>query len=86
MASKPPSPDDPIAAPEDDPNQSELDRKLAAGAGNRVVGGKPVPSSPLDDEAGDDEDDEDELDLDDDEDDGRDRRNDRAGPAAETIE
>jgi ATP-binding cassette, subfamily B, bacterial len=66
MASRPPSPDDPIAASADDPVASEFDEKLAAGAANRTVSGKPAAASPADD--GDDED-EDEDELDDDEDD-----------------
>jgi len=66
MASRPPSPDDPIAASADDPVASELDEKLTAGAANRVVSGKPAAASPADD---DDDDDEDALDGEDDEDD-----------------
>ena len=66
MASKPPSPDDPIAAPADDPEAPEVDRKLSphVGAAAPVAGNK--LASPPDE---DDEDDDDELDLEDDEDD-----------------
>jgi ATP-binding cassette subfamily B protein len=68
MASKPPSPDDLIAAAADDPAAPELDEKLAAGTGtaDRVIGGKATASPPPDD---DEDDDEDELDIEDDEDD-----------------
>jgi ATP-binding cassette, subfamily B, bacterial len=65
MASRPPSPDDPIAAAADDPAASALDEKLTAGAAGRT-GGKPAASAPADD---DDDDEEDQLDLEDDEDD-----------------
>jgi ATP-binding cassette subfamily B protein len=64
MASKPPSPDDPIAASADDPVASELAAKLAAAAASRT-GGKPAATSPVDD---DDDEDEDELDEDEDDD------------------
>jgi ATP-binding cassette, subfamily B, bacterial len=66
MASKPPSPDDPIAAPADNPEAPEADRKLSphAGAAAPVAGNK-LASPPDEDE----EDDDDELDLEDDEDD-----------------
>ncbi len=69
MAPKPPSSDDATAAAADDPLAPELGRKPAAGVGaaDRIVAGKPTPSSPPDDE--DEDDDEEELDLDDDEDD-----------------
>jgi ATP-binding cassette subfamily B protein len=65
MASRPPSPDDPIAAAADDPAASALDEKLIAGAAGRT-GGKPATASPADDDH---DDEEDELDLEDDEDD-----------------
>jgi len=67
MASKPPSSDNQIPAPADDPAAPELDRKLAAAdtdAAHRTIGDKAAASSPPDDE-----DDDHELDIDDDEDD-----------------
>ena len=63
MASKPPSPDDQIPAPADDPVAPEPDRKPLADATGRVTGDKTAASFPPDDE------DDDELDIDDDEDD-----------------
>src|ERR1700736_4206310 len=65
MASKPPSSDDQIPAPADDPVAPELDKKLAADttAADRVISDKTAASSPPDD------DEDDELDIDDDEDD-----------------
>ncbi len=63
MASKPPSPDDQIPAPADDPVAPELDKKPVADATGRVIGDKAAVSSPPDDE------DDDELDIDDEEDD-----------------
>ncbi len=63
MAPKPPSSDDQIPAPADDP---ELAKKLAPGAaGAPPAGGKPTGAPPDDDK----DDEEDELELDDDDDD-----------------
>src|SRR6202022_3010702 len=65
MASKPPSSEDQIPAPADDPVAPELDKKLAAdtAATDRVISDKTAASSPPDDE------DDDELDIDGEEDD-----------------
>ena len=65
MASKPPSPDDPIAASADGPIASDLEAKLAAAAAIRA-GGKPAVVSAVTD---DDEDDGDDDDLDEDDED-----------------
>src|ERR1700737_3726035 len=67
MASKPPSSEDQIPAPADDPVAPELDKKLAAdtAAADRVISNKTAASSPPDD----DDEDDDELDIDGDEDD-----------------
>ena len=63
MASKPPSSDDQIPAPADDPVAPKLDKKSVADATGRVTGDKTAASSPPDDE------DDDKLDIDDEEDD-----------------
>jgi ATP-binding cassette subfamily B protein len=67
-SSKPPLPDEPIAASADDPVAEELDEKLAAkpdAASGRVTGGKPAAPSPPDE----DDQDGDEPDIDEDEED-----------------
>jgi ATP-binding cassette, subfamily B, bacterial len=66
MASKPPSPDDPIAASADGPDASELKAKLAAAAAIRA-GGKPAAAPSVGDDDDEDEDDLDEDDEDDEE-------------------
>src|SRR5260221_3480737 len=67
MASKPPSSDNKIAAPADNPAALEPDRKLAPDPdpARRTIGDKPATSSPPDDE----DEDDDALEVDDDEDD-----------------
>src|SRR5579872_5567379 len=69
MASKPPSPDQHVAAVAGDPDVPEADKKLLAEAAALARGAGDMTASPSDDGEDDDEESDDELALDDDEDD-----------------